>query len=170
MKSFPGYEQCKILGVEEEFDLAIDDWTFTGFIDLVFEDAEGHLIIRDYKSKASFKNREEQHQYARQLYLYALYVKEKYGRCPDELQFLMFRKQKEPVRIPFNSEDADEALKWAKDTVSAIRNAFDFPPQCDEFYGLYLCNHRAYCPHRGKSQTISALEEAKDGEQTSRSS
>lgn len=150
LKTFAGYDKYKILGVEEEFELSIDDWNFVGVIDLVFEDENGRLIIRDYKSKASFKNEEEQHKYARQLYLYALYVKEKYGRYPDELQFLMFRKKKDPVKIPFNEADAQEALEWAKDTVRIIRNAFDYPPQCEDFYGQNLCNHREYCPYKIK--------------------
>lgn len=145
LKTFEGYENITILGVEEEFAISIDDWQFNGVIDLVFQDADGRLIIRDYKSKASFKNEDEKHKYARQLYLYSLYVKEKYGRYPDELQFLMFRKQKEPVRVPFDFENLNEALRWAKDTVSIIRNAFDYPAQCEDFYGENLCNHREYC-------------------------
>ena len=152
LKTFQGYENIKILGAEEEFALDIDDWQFNGIIDLVFQDADGRLIIRDYKSKASFKNDDEKYKYARQLYLYALYVKEKYGRYPDELQFLMFRKQKDPVRIPFNLEDLNEALQWAKDTVRIIRNAFDYPAQCEEFYSENLCNHREYCPLKIKSK------------------
>lgn len=150
LKNFQGYENVKVLGVEEEFALDIDDWQFNGIIDLVFQDELGRLIIRDYKSKASFKNEEEKRKYARQLYLYALYVKQKYGRYPDELQFLMFRKQKDPVCIPFNIDDLDEALQWAKDTVRIIRNAFDYPAQCEEFYSENLCNHREYCPLKVK--------------------
>lgn len=145
LKTFQGYEEVNILGVEEEFVLDIDDWQFTGVIDLVFQDKDGRLIIRDYKSKAKFKNENEKAQYARQLYLYSLYVKEKYGRYPDELQFLMFRKQKDPVRIEFDVNDLEESLQWAKDTVRIIRNTFDYPAQCDEFYGENLCNHREYC-------------------------
>jgi RecB family exonuclease len=152
LKSFEGYEDLNILGVEEEFTINIDDWQFNGFIDLVFKDKDGRLIIRDYKSKASFKNDNEKHKYARQLYLYSLYAKEKYGRYPDELQFLMFRKQREPVRIPFNIEDLEEAVQWAKDTVAIIRNAFDYPAQCDDFYGENLCNHREYCPLKPPSK------------------
>lgn len=152
LKSFEGYDKYKILGVEEEFELKIDDWIFNGVIDLVFEDEEGRLIIRDYKSKAAFKNEEEQHKYARQLYLYALRVKEKYGRLPDELQFLMFRKQN-LVQIPFNADDAEEAKKWASDTVRVIREAFDYPPTCDAFYGENLCNHREYCELKPKRPT-----------------
>lgn len=152
LKTFEGYEGMKILGVEEEFLLPIDDWQFTGFIDLVFWDKNGRLIIRDYKSKAAFKNENEKHEYARQLYLYSLHVKEKYGQYPDELQFLMFRKQKDPVRIPFNVDDLQEALQWARNTVHEIRDAFDYPARCESFYAENLCNHREYCPLKLKQK------------------
>lgn len=152
LKNFKGYEGVKILGVEEEFNIAIEDWSFVGIIDLVFEDEEGRLIIRDYKSKAAFKDDAERKKYARQLYLYSLYVKEKYGKYPDELQFLMFRKQN-MVSIPFNSEDLAEAIKWATGTVRIIREAFDYPPICDSFYGDNLCNHREYCELKPKKTT-----------------
>lgn len=152
LKHFQGYEDVEILGVEEEFLLDIDDWQFTGFIDLCFRDKDGKLIIRDYKSKASFKNEAEKHKYARQLYLYSIYIYQKYGVYPDELQFLMFRKQDEPIRISFDMADFEEAVRWAKDTVQIIRAAIDFPPQCDDFYGNNLCNHREYCQLKPKSK------------------
>ena len=153
LKTFEGYENVKILGVEEEFIIPIDDWQFNGFIDIVFLDKEGKLIIRDYKSKASFKNEAEKHKYTRQLYLYSLYVKEKYGRYPDELQFLMFRKQREPVCIQFDINKLEESLQWARDTVQIIRNAFDYPANCEAFYAENLCNHRDYCPLKRHSKT-----------------
>lgn len=152
LKRFQGYENVEILGVEEEFTVDIDDWQLTGFIDICFRDENGKLIIRDYKSKASFKNDAERHQYARQLYLYSIYVHQKYGVYPDELQFLMFRKKDEPVRIEFNMDDFNEAVQWAKDTVQIIRGAIDYPAQCEDFYASNLCNHREYCLLKPKNK------------------
>ena len=144
LKNFAGYDDRKILEVESQFDYEIDDWTFNGVIDLVFEDKDGKLIIQDYKSKSSFKNKREQAEYARQLYLYALFVKKKYGRYPDILRFMMFRKNMS-IDIPFNESDLNEALSWARETVKEIRECWDFTPTCDEFFSENLCNHREYC-------------------------
>lgn len=83
LRNFGGYPKYKILGVESQFDIAIDDWVFNGIIDLVYEDEQGRLVVHDYKSKSSFKNKAEQKKYARQLYLYSLHIKEKYGKYPD---------------------------------------------------------------------------------------
>lgn len=144
LKKFPGYDDRKILDVEASFDYDIDDWTFNGVIDLVYEDKDGKLVIQDYKSKSSFKNKREQAEYARQLYLYSLHIKEKYGRYPDILRFMMFRKNT-TVDIQFDVNNLNEALCWAKQTVKDIRNCWDFSPSCDEFFSQNLCNHREYC-------------------------
>ena len=144
LKNFSGYSNKKILEVEHSFDHDIDDWIFTGVIDLVFEDEDGKLIIQDYKSKSKFKNKKEQAEYARQLYLYALHIKEKYGRYPDVLRFMMFRKNT-IIDIPFNEASLEEAVGWARNTVAEIRDCWDFAPSCEEFYSENLCNHREYC-------------------------
>lgn len=155
LKNFQGYDNYEILGVEQEFTIPVDDWELIGFIDLLFKDENGRLVVRDYKSKASFKNEEEKKKYTRQLYLYSTYVKEKYGRFPDELQFLMFRKNT-LIKIDFNEGDYNEAIEWAKNTVAEIRGAFDYPPaalECKDFYAENLCNHREYCEFNATSSS-----------------
>lgn len=146
-KNFKGYSGVKILEVEKSFDYEFDDWIYTGVIDLILEDEDGKLILQDYKSKGAFKSKKEQAEYARQLYLYSLFVKEKYGKFPDILRFLMFRKNK-TVDIPFKETECSEAIEWAKDTVKQIRNCWDFYPSCEEFFGKNLCNHREYCTNK----------------------
>lgn len=144
LKNFPGYDGKKILEVEAQFEHDIDDWTFNGIIDLVFEDEDGRLILQDYKSKSAFKSKKEQAEYARQLYLYCLHIKEKYGKYPDVLRFLMFRKNN-TVDIKFDENDFKNAIEWAKETVKEIRDCWDFYPSCDEFFSQNLCNHREHC-------------------------
>ena len=153
LKSFQGYDNYKILGVEKEFEVEFNDWIFNGIIDLIFEDEDGRLIIRDYKSKASFSKAEEQKEYARQLYLYSMYISDTYGKFPNELQFLMFRKQS-LIRIPFEVNNFCEAFRWAQNTVKAIREAFDYPPVCKlssfNYYAANLCNFRDTCRIKNK--------------------
>jgi len=144
LSNFKGYSDCNILGVEKSFEIPIDNWLFNGIIDLVFEDKANTLIVQDYKSKAGYKNKAEQAKYARQPYLYSLWVKEKYGKYPDILRFLMFRKGIE-VDIPFNLDDLNEAVQWARDTVNEIRNCWSYDPSCDKFFGENLCGFRNIC-------------------------
>jgi len=147
LSNFPGYADRKILEVEAQFEHDIDNWTFNGIIDLVFEDKDGRLVIQDYKSKSAFKSKREQAEYARQLYLYSLHTKDKYGRYPDILRFLMFRKNT-IVDIPFDIKQFNEAVTWAKDTVREIRSCWDFSPSCQLFFSRNLCNHREYCDNK----------------------
>ena len=46
--------------------------------------------------------------------------------------------------------DYKEAIEWAKQTVSTIRETFEFKPKCDDFFANNLCNHREYCEFKGK--------------------
>lgn len=45
LKNFAGYDDRKILEVESQFDYEIDDWTFNGVIDLVFEDKDVVAVL-----------------------------------------------------------------------------------------------------------------------------
>lgn len=162
LKKFQGYDDYKILGVEQGFEIQISDWTLIGYIDLIFED-DGEIVIRDYKSKAEFKNDKELKEYARQMYLYSTYVKKEYGKFPKELQFLNFRKTMEPKIIAFDEDDYNEAIEWANNTVREIRNAFAYPPmslRCGDFYASELCNHRKYCIYN--EAVIKKAKEEKD--------
>lgn len=151
LTNFKGYGDSKILCVEKQFDFQIDDWIFNGVIDLVYETPDGKLILQDYKSKSSFKSKKEQKEYARQLYLYSLHIKETYGKYPDTLRFYMFRKNT-IVDIPFNEKDFEEAVEWAKSTVQEIRGCWVWNPTCDKFFSENLCNHREYCTEKIKEE------------------
>jgi ATP-dependent exoDNAse (exonuclease V) beta subunit len=142
---FDGFGDYEVVAAEDEFEEAIDDdFILNGFIDLVLKDKDGNIIIRDHKSKSSFKNKKEQHDYARQLYLYRLRIYRKYGQYPKLLQFNMFRKQN-LIDIPFNQKDYDEALLWMKNTVKQIRECKEYPAKADEFFCKFLCNHGKTC-------------------------
>lgn len=144
-EEWEGYDSSyHILGVEEEFTIPIADFDMTGFLDLVYE-KDGKLVIRDYKSKGEIKKTEQRH-YARQLYIYSAYVKEKYGKFPDRIEFFCFRKNI-VLEIPFNQEDYDEAIQWAIDMVAQIRDEWVFDKKPDMFYCMNLCNVRGECPY-----------------------
>lgn len=147
---FDGVDAKEILGIEENFDEKMssedgrDDFIVRGFVDLIYIDTKGRLVVHDWKSKAKFKNADEQKKYARQLYIYAYYIKNKYGRFPDLLRFHMFRNSKD-VDIEFNESDYNEAIKWVQDTVKQIRDCREFECKPDDFYCQYLCDMRLKC-------------------------
>ena len=143
-KEFEGYDDCGVIGTEAEFRVDIDDWTLHGVVDIIFLDQDGRLIIRDYKSKGEFKSKREKEEYFRQLYLYSAYIKEAYGLYPDELQFLLCRKNT-VVKEQFDFAKFNEALDWAREIIAKIRNSFAFPPTYDDMYCKNLCGFRSEC-------------------------
>lgn len=149
LNSFPGYDGYKVLASEVKFELPIDDWIFNGIIDLVFQKENGDIVILDYKSKASFSGKKELAKYARQLYLYSLYIFNTYGVYPTELVFYRFRAQ-EQDHIQFDKTALEEAVSWAKETVKEIRDAWCYEANYDVWFCNQLCNFRSTCTEKGE--------------------
>lgn len=120
LDNFDGlFEDCEIVGVEQKVKLIIDGRPFVGVIDLLLRGPAGYIIL-DHKSKGRWKSKRELGEYARQLYLYAFYVKEQYGVWPIKLVFNMVRTGGELTEIPFVEADAIAAKQWFLDTIDAI--------------------------------------------------
>lgn len=135
-------DKYEIVSVEEEANLIIGGYKFIGYIDLLLKDKlSGKYIVFDHKSKKDFKSIVETQEYARQLYLYAQYVYERYGEYPHMLVFNHFRNQKY-TKIKFRESGLNEAKKWMVDTISRIMDCEDFSVTSDNFFGRYLCNFR----------------------------
>lgn len=146
-------DKYEILGIEKRVDFKIGKTKFVGYIDLLLKDKEsGEITILDHKS-ASLKflksgkisKSDEAHflEFKRQLYLYSKAVKEEYGRV-DYLQWNMFRDQRQVI-IPWNKEEYDEAIKWAKDTLKAIKDETGWEETYNRFYCDYMCGMRDHC-------------------------
>ena len=121
LDSFDGaaFDGCEVVGVEQKVRLTVKGRPFIGFIDLVLKKGDDYIIV-DHKSKSAFKTKREQAEYARQLYLYAIYVHETYGRWPIKLIFHMVRNHGELVEIPFKEEDCEAAQQWFAETIDRI--------------------------------------------------
>ena len=151
-----------VLDIECKIRLKICDISFVGYADLILQNTETEdIIIVDHKSKSKFKSKAEQKEYARQLYLYSLYVKDKYGKYPSKLVFNMFRVG-QMVEIDFKESDLQEAVDWFANTVSQIYMDSEWKDkilseyenkQTDiakfdrkDFFCNQLCGVRQYCP------------------------
>ena len=78
-KTFDGLDDLDIMEVETRFAEPLDDFLFTGVIDITYRDTDGGIVIRDWKSKSKFANKLELSNYARQPFSYALHIKNKYS-------------------------------------------------------------------------------------------
>lgn len=163
LNSWGGFEQygLNVIGTEEEFSILfkiVDKYIFlNGFIDVVAEDESGDLYIIDYKSKSAFKSKEEIMEYARQLYLYSIWIKKKYGKYPKYLWFYQFRIN-HIEKIEFSLEELENVVKWTYDTLCQIDDEQFWEPisfsglnskELDNatFYCRNLCDFRNECEY-----------------------
>ena len=77
--------------------------------------------------------------YLRQLYVYSVAVKDKYGRFPDILEFNCFRSQT-MIREPFKADRLNEIESWTKKEIDQIILNDRWEPQPDYWKCNYLCD------------------------------
>lgn len=147
-ENFNGFGDIKILEAEYEFSEPIDNkFLLIGKIDLIAEDVNENLIVIDHKSKSKFKNKAEECEYAKQLYIYAFAIYRKYNKFPKKLMFNMFRRN-EWVKFDFDKQKYDETMKWVVDEINEIENCIEFEPIKSGFYCDNFCCYRHKCTEK----------------------
>lgn len=143
-------EDYEILGVEKKVEFNIGGYKMLGYIDLLLRDKDGNIIVLDHKSASlKFKKNGDisktdlKHftDFKRQLYLYSMAVINEYNIEPKYLWWNMF-KEKKHIKIEFNNEEYDEAIKWAESTVKLIEKETMWLPNPDRYYCRNLCGMR----------------------------
>lgn len=138
-----GYE---ILAVEERFEIRLRGNVFVGVADLILRKREtGEIIVIDHKSKSFNSLNRELKGNKRQLYLYAAYVREKYGVYPSLLRFNMFR-YNDWVDEPFDPAAYDEMLDWTEQTIAQIRADQAWLVSSSGYFCRWICSARLHCP------------------------
>lgn len=126
------------LGIERNFVVDFGDFKLKGFID-----RETSKAIIDYKISNPFKKKDVKTK-RRQLYLYSKAYKDQYGHFPEKLYFYFFRKQ-EFIVFPFNEDEYNEAVEWARSVVRKIEAATEHPAKIDTGFCHNLCSFRDVC-------------------------
>lgn len=146
LSTFEGFKDETVgteLKMEYQIELYGEKRNFIAYIDRLSKDENGY-IINDYKSKGKFSSKAEKEKYLRQLYIYSLSVKEKYGVYPYKLKFNHFRTKSETVEI-FDENKLLQTLKWADDCVERIYNSEIFVPNHNDFFCNHLCSVSGSC-------------------------
>ena len=150
--SFPYQEP---IAVEQHVEFKIGDYNFIGYIDFVGKEDDGGIIIVDNKSRAlkprskrakPTKADEELDDYLRQLYTYAIPVKEIYGKYPKRLEFNCFR-TKTFISEPFIPDKLKETEEWAVKTIEVIAANNNWSARPDYFKCANLCELNDQCEH-----------------------
>jgi len=147
LENIDKFEEYDIVEVEPKISVKIKGYEFIGFMDLLVRHKKsGEYMIVDHKSWSKKKSKKDMVKYTRQLYLYSIYVKEKFGQYPSRLVFHLARKNK-LVGSFFEEDMLEEAKQWVVDTIDEILECEEFPVTEDKFFGWNLCNYRNHENH-----------------------
>jgi len=157
--NFEGFDSREILKVEGEYLFKVGKYNFTGKIDLECPD---EIIDHKTKGKLHLKrltkkhNKEEYIQMLcgrhihkdnfRQLYIYSIPFKEKYGKYPKLLNLNMIRIN-DWYSIEFNKKDFQESIDWLVGNIDKIYKDNEFKKGDDvgEFWCSNICSQRLNC-------------------------
>ncbi len=163
-ESFSGYDDREVLGVEEKYDFKIGDYDFTGVVDLecpeeiidIKTKGKQHLmrLTKKHNKEDYVQMLDKRYTHKdnwKQLYIYSIPYKEKYGKYPKILSLNMVRIN-DWYSIEFNKNDFESAKNWASKQISNIYNAKEFNKGSDvnEFWCSFICGMRVNCKYSNK--------------------
>ena len=148
-ESFEGFgDQYEILSVEEKFELDIEGYCFVGIADLVIKDkATGDITVIDHKSKSASTMKKDLPTFRKQLYVYAAYVKERFGVYPKYLKFNLFR-ENDWVTEEFDPDMFRETMRWVVDTIEEILFETEWKVSTSPYFCRFVCGAFNDCPAR----------------------
>ena len=148
-ESFDGFgDEWEILSVEEKFAIEIEGETIVGLADLVLRHKQtGEIMVVDHKSKSKSSMEKEKETYRKQLYIYAMYVHDRWGVWPSILRFNMF-KDGYCIDEPFDPEMVDVTKRWILDTIKEIREEKEWKINRSSYFCRWICSCMMSCPAR----------------------
>lgn len=140
------FDDFKITPIGAEVEFSVKPFEniprFFGFIDLVYRDDGGNLIVRDYKSSKPYTDKQLEHQI--QPYFYSEACLEMYGELPKyfEFDFIRFGEKKTIVTDETFLEFQRVRMQgiWKKMEAKAFKSNWN-PFFCNSF-----CECRSSCP------------------------
>lgn len=146
-ENFSGFgDEWEVVSAEERFELSIGGYPFVGVLDLLLRNKEtGEYWVIDHKSKSSSSMSKELLTYRRQLYIYASFVKEKYGVYPQKLSFNMF-KEGTFIDEAFDQAMFDDTMKWVVETIEAIIFETEWKVNSSSYFCRFVCPCLLECP------------------------
>jgi putative RecB family exonuclease len=148
--------RIEAIGLEVSLDVTVQGVRLRGIIDRLELDADGELVVTDYKTGSVPAVHHERKRLSG-VHLYSLLCEELLGRRPRRIQLLYLR---QPVAIV--TEPTDQSTRGTRRSLAAVWQAVeracdreDFRPQpsrlCD------YCAFQAYCPVYGGDPAAARL-------------
>lgn len=134
--------------VECRFEINIGGYPFVGVADLILRHkVTGDIMVVDHKSKSKNSMDKELNTYRRQLYVYAAFIKEKFGVFPSILRFNMF-KEGYFIDEHFDIDAYNETMEWIVDTIESILLETEWKVSESSYFCRFICGVLDHCPAR----------------------
>ena len=142
------------VSIEMKLQFYVQDIPFVGVIDYLGKDGDGLVIVdhksrelkpRSNRSKPTLKDKELD-EVLKQLYLYSIPVKDKYGTYPTRLCLNCFR-NRELIVEPFDETKLEEIKQWAVDRIHEIQGEKEFEPNQNFFFCPWICDVSYLCKY-----------------------
>lgn len=158
-------KEYNVLEIEIESTWKLGKYNMIGFIDMLLQHKEtGEIILVDHKSAGKFLKKDGTplknmlnsfNAYKKQMYLYCIPIKEKYGKYPSKIVWNHFFDQEVTV-IPFIEEEFKETQKWAKKIIGKIYKDEEFEAHNynEEKYKHNFVKCRSLCNYREECEYI----------------
>jgi putative RecB family exonuclease len=141
-------DQVRVIGTELRLSVGLGTLRLSGIIDRLELDADGALVVTDYKTGRAPS---ESHQQSKLVgvHFYAFLCEEVFGRRPVRIQLLHLR---EPMSI--STTPSDQSIRGLRQQTTAIWSAVERACRTEDFrpkpgFACSWCSYQAYCPARG---------------------
>jgi len=138
----------RAIGLELEVEAEVDGIHLRGIIDRLELDAEGELVVTDYKTGAPPSTQHERKRLSG-VHIYSLLCEHVLGRRPRTVQLLYLR-----APLALTTEPTDRSTRGTRRTLGAVWQAVERACEREDFRPRpsHLCNYcafQAYCPAFG---------------------
>lgn len=143
------FDQAITMAVEQSFSIKLDDEiSFSGYIDRIDIENE-RMILIDYKTSKQLEP-DDADTHRQQLTLYALGMKQKYGKKFSQIDCcLIYVHLEKEILWTVQEEDLNNVKNRYRENAQSIDNAkdrYEKEPTNDEIFPAILGRHCNYCP------------------------
>jgi putative RecB family exonuclease len=141
-------DQVRVIGTELRLSVGIGTLRLSGIIDRLELDADGALVVTDYKTGRAPSESYQQSKLVG-VHFYAFLCEQVFGQRPVRIQLLHLR---EPMSI--STTPSDQSIRGLRQQTTAIWSAVERACRTEDFrpkpgFACSWCSYQAYCPAQG---------------------
>ena len=141
-------DDVEVIGTELRLSVEVGTLRLSGIIDRLELDADGGLVVTDYKTGRAPRESSEQAKLVG-VHFYAFLCEQLFGRRPVRVQLLHLREPMSITTVP-----SDQSIRGLRQQTLAIWSAVERACRTEDFrpkpsFACSWCDYQAYCPAKG---------------------